>query len=238
MKNQTRYSWKAEWKAAGLDPGPLSEDEEAQVPRLVAENREFLEKHPPETVLKKARPRPRTLPFQVWSVPLAAAAALLVFLGLPGTPAPKPGTGLERMKGNSETAVVVYRQGAKGPEKLAPRTLVHAGDVLQVAYHVSKPQQGALLSLDGEGNVMVHLAKDGRSVALVPGAEHPLEFGYELDRAPRYEVFFLVTSDTPFDLEPIRRTLKAASTWESLTDASFGSGLHVAVLPLAKETLP
>jgi len=216
MMDQKRISWKAEWKAAGLDPGPLSEADETLVPRLQQENREFLEKHPPESVLR----RRKSLPFQAWALPLAAAAALLIFVGSPNSPFSGGVGPLERIKGSGDS-LVVYRQGQTGAEKLAPRATVRPGDVLQVAYQVSRPQQGALLSLDGDGNVTVHLAKDGHSVALVPGAERRLDFSYELDRAPRFEVFFLFTADKAFDLEAVRQRLKSVP-WESLGPTSFG----------------
>ena len=84
----------------------------------------------------------------------------------------------------------------------------------------------------------MHLAKDGRSVALLPGSEHPLDFGYELDRAPRFEAFFLFTSDQPFDLEPVRQKLKSVSSWEALNPGDFGPSLRFAVLALNKELKP
>jgi hypothetical protein len=231
MKDQDRFSWKAEWKAAGLDPGPLTEAEEAQVPRLQEENREFLIKHPPQKTLR----RRRSVPFSVWAGGLAAAAVVLVFL-LPGSPFSTGVNSLERVKGSGEPLVAVYRHGSTGVEKLASGSMVSAGDVLQVAYKVSRPLQGALLSLDGDGNVTVHLAKDGHSVALVPGGERHLDFSYELDKAPRFEAFFLFTSDQSFDLEPVRQRLKAVSTWDALAPETFGPALRFTVLGLTKAT--
>lgn len=227
--DQRKIPWKAEWKAAGLDPGPLSPEEERLVPELQKENHEFLVRHPYRP------PAPsRSVPFRVWSLPLVAAAALLaVALPLGGPAAPE--LGLERMKGASDAVLSVYRQAAGGTEKLAPGALVRPGDVLQASYRVPKALQGALLSVDGGQNVTVHMAKEGRSVPLVAGEEHPLDFGYELDRAPRYEVFVLVYSSQPFDLEPIRQLLKAAP-WESLKADAFGAGIRFTTLPLVKET--
>lgn len=227
--------WKAEWKAAGLDPGPLTEDEQSLVPDLIEENRAFLENHPPEKHLRPGKPVGFTP--ALWALPLAAAAALLVVLTIPGvTPAGTPGTGLERIKGSNDPALMVYRQGKGGPEKLASGASVRAGDILQAAYQVSRPLQGILLSLDGGGNVTVHFAQEGRSLALVPGAERPLEFSYELDRAPRFEVFFLFTSDKAFELEPLRQILRQGS-WEKLAPGSFGPGIGFTLLSLVKEAI-
>lgn len=217
--------WKAEWKAAGLDPGPLSPDEEALVPRLQEENRAFLERHPR---VAKTAPVKNPLVRILWATPLVAAAALVLMIQTVPTATPD----LERVKGDS-TRVAVYRQGPGGAERLAPGALVQPGDVLQAAYQVTKAVQGALISVDGDGNVTVHLASGGRSVALVPGAEKPLEFSYELDRAPRYEVFFLVTSNKAFELEPIRQTLKKVP-WNALKPGDLGAGIDFSVLALNK----
>jgi len=232
--DKRKVPWKAEWRAAGLDPGPLTPEEEALVPTLEAENRAFLEQHPPEKHLAPGHRRPAGLktPFPAWALPLAAAAAALVVLGLPVL-APEGASGPERIKGTGAPLLTVYRQGPSGAEKLGAGALVRPGDVLQAAYAVTGPVQGAVLSVDGDGNVTVHLAREGRSVALAPGGEHYLDFSYELDRAPRFEVFFLVTSARPFDLEPVRQTLKS-TPWAQVGPGTLGAGLTVTVLPLTK----
>ncbi len=227
--DQRNIPWKAEWKAAGLDPGTLKPEEEALVPGLVAENQAFLKKHPFPSRLQTRR-LPASLKF--WPLPLAAAAALL-FLTLPISPSLQPGSGLERIKGSGDSILTVYRKGASGTEKLGAGTVVRPGDVLQLSYRVSQNLQGALVSVDGNRNVTVHLAQGGRSTALSAGTERPLEFSYELDQAPRYEVFFLLVSPKPFDLEPIRQTLKTVPL-ESLSPDAFGSSIQFTVLPLAK----
>lgn len=224
--DRRNISWKAEWKAAGLDPGPLTPEEEALVPHLREENRAFLERHPRR--VPKTTPVRTSLVRALWASPLVAAAALV--FAFPSVPSASPN--LERVKGEP-SRVAVYRQGPDGAEKLGPGDQVRPGDVLQAAYQVTKPVQGALVSVDGDGNVTVHLAAQGRSVALVPGAEKPLEFSYELDQAPRFEVFFLVTSTKPFDVDPIRQTLKKVP-WASLKPGDLGPGIDFAVLALEK----
>lgn len=227
--DRRKIPWKAEWRASGLDPGPLSAEEEALVPTLEEENRRFLEAHP-----YRPRPRPRSaLRVTAWAVPLAAAAALVLVLSGPGSPLSAPDAG-ERLKGTGDPVLVVYRQGAGGPERLTAQAHVKPGDVLQAAYQVVRPVQGALLSVDGSGNVTVHLAQNNRSVALVPGAEHPLSFSYELDQAPRFEVFVLFTGEQAFDVDPLRQTLKS-TPWESLKPGAFGLGVRFTVLALVKD---
>jgi len=230
--DQRKIPWKSEWKAAGLDPGPLSEEEASLVSQLQKENAEFLEKHPFSPAA--GAPHRKPLPLQTWVLPLVAAAAVLLFVTLPLSAPETSGVGLERMKGAGDPTLVVYRQGKGGAEKLSPGATVHPGDILQAAYKVSQNSQGALISVDGSRNMTVHLAEGDHSTSLLMGAEHPLEYGYELDRAPRYEVFLLLLSSQPFELEPIRQTLKTTS-WDSLKADSFGSAIRFVLLPLNKE---
>lgn len=218
--------WKAEWKAAGVDPGPMTPEEEAQVEGLRRENEAFLKAHP-------YRPKVIRTTRWNWSVPLVAAAALVLVLGVP-TLAPSSLPPTERIKGSSDPQLMVYRQSSGGSEKLVPGATVRAGDILQARYRVSTPSQGAILSVDGSRNVTVHLAQQGRSVALVSGTDRALDFSYELDRAPLFEVFFFVVADRPFDLEPIRQILKVAPL-EGMKADAFGPELRFVQLKLAKE---
>lgn len=220
--------WKAEWKAAGLDPGPLNEQEAALVPELERENAAFLERHPSLTVVRPQVRAARPFVWGLWALPVAAA--LVLVLAWPGSTAPSSS---ERLKG-ADAVVTVYRQNAAGVEKLGAGAVVRPGDVLQASYRVGQPEQGVLVSVDGNGNVTVHMAKEGRSVPLAAGPEHPLEFSYELDRAPRYEVFLLVVSDRAFDVEPIRQVLKATA-WADLKPNAFGPAIRFVALPLTKE---
>lgn len=227
--DQRKIPWKAEWKAAGVDPGTLSPEEESLVPQLQEENRRFLENHP-----YPGRSRPQPLVHRaVWSLPLAAAAAVLLFVTLPGVPE-NSGGGLERMKGSFGAVLSVYRQTGGRTEKLESGAVVKPGDVLQASYRVNQATQGALLSVDGNRQVTVHLSASGRSVGLSAGVERPLASSYELDKAPKFEVFYLFVSPVPFEIEPLRQKLQASSG-ETLKAGAFGSGIEFTVLALKKE---
>ncbi len=106
--------------------------------------------------------------------------------------------------------LVVYRQkaaqapGLPGSERLADGARAARGDVLQLAYEKSPDGlYGALLSIDGAGRITQHLPEEGARTAapLVPVREIPLPSAYELDDAPEFERFVLVTSQAPFAIE-------------------------------------
>ena len=123
--DEKKIPWKSEWKAAGLDPGPMTEEELKLVPGLEAENRAFLEKHP--FAGKKTAPKSRSLKLQTLFLPLAAAAALLVVFTLPqfaGT-----GVGLDQERRANLSVAVLGRVGVK--HELAERPLQPGERTLQ-----------------------------------------------------------------------------------------------------------
>lgn len=149
-----------------------------------------------------------------WNLIVTLAPALSVillatFLFLPNV---GPFFGIQdevtRFKG-LEPRVVLYRQAPAGAEALAAEAAVRAGDVLQVAYVAAGKKYGVVVSVDGNSSVTMHLpsAEGDRAAVLDASGEVPLAHAYELDAAPAFERFFLVTADKPFDA----RTVVAAA---------------------------
>lgn len=106
--------------------------------------------------------------------------------------------------------LVVYRRkaaqasGLPGSERLADGARAARGDVLQLAYDKSPDGlYGVMLSIDGAGRVTQHLPEEGARTAapLVAVREIPLPSAYELDDAPDFERFVLVTSHEPFAVD-------------------------------------
>ena len=146
---------------------------------------------------RAAAARPRRRAGWLLGIPtlVVGAAALLLWLR-PG-PAPTDDGG-DRPKGPAR--LHVYRKAAKGVERLPDGAAVRAGDELQLAYVASGHRFGAVVSLDGAGRVTFHLPEGGgRAVSLRASGEVTLPQSYQLDAAPRFERFLLVTGDVPFD---------------------------------------
>lgn len=146
-----------------------------------------------------------------WIVPALAMAAVFVVT----RPAPEPpltdahttATPPEehgRVKGVSPE-LRVYRNTGGRVERLAGGAAAHAGDLLQLGYVAAGAAYGVVVSIDGNGVVTDHAqGPDGDALALDRSGEVPLVSAYELDAAPRFERFFLVTSDAPFDAAVVR----------------------------------
>jgi len=127
----------------------------------------------------------------------------------PLSPPPAPDAA-ERLKG-SGPRLALYRRTADGSEPLADGGLVRRGDLIRVGYQAAGRAYGAILSIDGRGAVTRHWPPQGLVAApLSRDGVVLLDDAYELDDAPRWEAFYFVTSDEPFDVEPLLGAARAA----------------------------
>jgi hypothetical protein len=112
----------------------------------------------------------------------------------------------ERAKGLAPS-LRVYRKGAAGPELLAHGQRVEAGDVLQLGYLVPGMNYAVLLSIDGRARVTLHFPenKDGSTRLSAVQGEQLLPAAYELDDAPEYERFVLITARRPLRVPELLR---------------------------------
>ena len=194
----------------------------ARLARLEEDSRRTLERHPSAAVaaavarrLRTARARERAFS-DAWGwqglslgVPVAASLALLFLSSSRELPVPVPvevshptrqDTG--RIKGTARLRV--HRQGVGEAEPLADGARARPGDLVQLSYVSGGEPHGVVLSLDGRGAVTLHHpAILTGSTALKPGEAVSLAHSYELDDAPAFERFVLVTSDGPVDVGSI-----------------------------------
>jgi hypothetical protein len=188
----------------------------ARLEALARDDARFAEAYPPGPAVGEirrraaahgeARARPRRI-FLI-AVPLAAAAAAIVALRLPGHPL-RGGDEDVRLKGSSPHLVVHRRTADADPEALARGARVRAGDVLQLSIVSAGLPYGVVVSVDGRGVVTRHGPGDGPAAApLSPQGAVPLDHSYRLDDAPAFERFFLVTGGSPFPVEPVLEAVR------------------------------
>lgn len=164
--------------------------------RLSERESAFLRRLPPRVVAAEVtrRSRARMPGWRVW-VPVLAAAVVLMVLVARGSDSGEP---VVRLKGASPH-LVVHRRVPYGVEPLAPGDPVQQGDLLQVRYRALGREYGVIVSVDGRGGVVLHHPLDpAQPPALDPEGTVALDRAYELDDAPGYERFFLVTGEEPF----------------------------------------
>jgi hypothetical protein len=130
----------------------------------------------------------------------------------------------------AEPYLVIHRRAGDRAERLEPGAEVRAGDVLQVSYVSLGRPYGVIFSIDGRGAVTLHHPASSEAEASLIDLDRavPLANAYELDDAPEFERFYLVTSMAPID------------TGEILDRARTGalSDLEVSSFLLKKGTAP
>jgi hypothetical protein len=106
-----------------------------------------------------------------------------------------------RLKG-AESGLAIFRKTRTGSELLPPRSAARPGDTLQVFYHSRLAVYGIVFSVDGAGAITLHYPEaEGPAPALQIGDMLPLPHAFRLDKAPRFERFYLVTAPRPFSSE-------------------------------------
>ena len=104
----------------------------------------------------------------------------------------------------SKTQLLIFRKNKNDVEILKDGMQAGAGDLLQLAYVAAKEPYGMILSIDGRHSVTLHFPaeKDG-STDLMLNKKALLPNAIELDDAPGFERFFLITSGSPINVDDI-----------------------------------
>lgn len=189
--------------------------------------------------LPRATPAPRHRVMMFVTVPvMVAAMALIALIVAPRTEAPAPSDG-DRIKGLTP-ALAVYRRTARGSETLADGASARPGDLLRIGYRAAGKQYGVILSIDGRGQVTVHLPPHGdRAAALKRDATVLLDNAYELDDAPEVERFYFITGDAAFAVAPIVDAARSAAANHAPPSAlALPRGLDQSTFSIQKEATP
>lgn len=193
---------------------------------IESSNREILALYPPPMVkasLSTQLTEMKKISFplrRVLAISSAAAVLLTIILVLPLLKE-KPGivhTDAERdvtlIKGIpkvdlSVTQLLVYRKLQDQVEMLADGDHAKAGDLLQLAYVATEESYGMIFSIDGRGFITLHFPEgSGESTKLELNKQFSLPNAIELDDAPGFERFFLLTSRTPIDVDSVLKELE------------------------------
>jgi hypothetical protein len=186
---------------------------------LEGSNRDILARYPAPSFKARLfdRLEDRTSPapkWPRWAVPVSAAAALVLallwigpqFRRPTGDLAPGLGGENDLVKGDAaldltRTQLLVYKKTGELAKRVADGSVAGPGAILQLAYVTASERFGVILSIDGRGEVTRHFPVDaGGSTALSLRQRVLLPAALELDDAPGFERFFLITSSSPIDV--------------------------------------
>lgn len=217
---------------ARLDAEP---DGAARLASLQEDNQRHLRLHDPARVARQIELRLHSQRVQArhaqqqrrrWTLALAvpalaAAAALLLLWPQGGADAPLDPYGVQqddtvRIKG--DPLLFVHRKKGQEAEPLRRGDTASPGDTLQLSYSPAGWPYGAILSLDGRGAVTWHMPPQpqGQTALARPdeqqGAQRSsLGHAYQLDDAPRFEIFIMVASRAPLDLALVDQAAQEAA---------------------------
>jgi len=168
-------------------------------------------------------PQPRSrlsAAFVAWP---AAAAVVSIAVGLfvvqPWRSEPQPtrargavgeGTPGERTKG-LQPGLVLHRVTGGQAERLASGAEVRAGERLQVSLRHAAERHAVVVSVDGSGQVTLHYPRPGDPPIPREPPLFNLPRSYELDAAPSFECFLLLTSLQPLHPQDVVRATREAA---------------------------
>ena len=113
----------------------------------------------------------------------------------------------ERIKGE-EFSMQIHRKTSNSVSLLSDSMKVSEGDLLQISIKYMASTFASVLSVDGRGVVTTHFPNEGSQGELKNQGLYILPFSYELDDAPKFEKFYLITSDTPVNLDSLSDSVK------------------------------
>jgi anti-sigma factor RsiW len=179
----------------------------ARVQQLDLDDAATLAAHPPARIAAQVAARavpPEDKRFR-WLLPaFALAAAVTVTLVVQRAVVPDD----VRFKGDGPS-LRLFRLAAKEPERLADGAHVKPHDVVQVAFELSGAAHLVIVSVDGAGHATLHWPLDGNTA--VPSGMKALPQAFELDEAPGFERFFLVTSEVPLSAPEVLAAAQGAA---------------------------
>lgn len=199
--------------SAQLDADPALA---ARLRALEADDAAVLARYPPAMVASRVGARlaadqrraRRTWAAGLGTLALAAGAALVLLP--PPTAGRTAGLGAELgvedtvAKGATGAHLIVFRKAADEAVRLSDGAEAAEGDVLGLAYQSAKAAYGVIFSIDGRGTVTLHHPSPPEaSSALSAGGVINLDKGYQLDDAPGFERFVLVTATHPIDVQQV-----------------------------------
>ena len=116
-----------------------------------------------------------------------------------------------RIKG-MQASLEVWKKTGDSAVQMVNLGDAYEGDEIQLRYRVPQKCFGMLFSMDGNGTITMHMGEGNKAIDLEPGKMTTLPFAYKLDNAPKFEKFFLLTSQNAFEIDgnDIDKSLKQA----------------------------
>ena len=167
--------------------------------------------------------------FVTYAAAAVLLAAILIPAGLKNSKIASAGAPSERIKGNAtatastDPQIKLYRQKGREIQALNNGDFARSGDIIQITYNAGNDEYGVIFSVDGNGNITRHFPESSWDAAQLEqrNDETPLDFSYELDNAPDFECFIMVTSKKQFSLDGIENKIKHKTDIDYITNLDY-----------------
>ena len=212
-------------RVTDADPAELA----ARVATLRDETARELASHPAAPALAQIQARvareqiaatQRRKRIAIIGMAVAAAAGIVLFVGLrKAEPVETQPDEITRVKGAPR--LLAFRNAGDHGERLEQDALVKAGDVIQLRYNAGGHKHGLIASIDGAGVVTLHFPASEDGSTVVAGDTTSLPNAYVLDDAPKFERFFIITSNEPIDVADTLDVLRDFAHRDDCADAKL-----------------
>ena len=170
-----------------------------------------------------------TVKIMTYAAAAVLLAAIVIPVGLKNSKLSAGSAPTERVKGSApapkstDPQIKLYRQKGHEIQALNDGDFARSGDVIQITYNAGADEYGVIFSVDGNGNITRHFPENTWQAAQLEqrNDETPLDFSYELDNAPDFECFIMVTSKKQFNLEDIESKIKNKTDIDYITKLSY-----------------
>lgn len=192
-------------------------------PRLTAlraSDAEILAAHPPRVVAALVRERARRADsgHSRWPRLMLGAAPVLAcvaafFLVAREESAPRDDVlEITREKGGEPSLLVLLGQTGQTGDPAVPLVgKARPGAVLQLVTVARHPGHAVVVSIDGRGAVTLHFPSSPTGDTALPVGEARLPQSFELDDAPGFERFLLISSPAPIDVNAVLAASRAVA---------------------------
>jgi hypothetical protein len=177
-------------------------------------------------VAEATRPtRANWWPVLVVGAPLAAVALLLARAPITGPVGGPPDREQTTTKG-LQARLRLTQDTPRGVERVSTDEVLFPGDEIRILTVSGAATHGVVVSIDGRGVVTRHFPRVGADTTL-PQGQHPLGDAFQLDDAPDFERFVLVSDDAPIDVERVEAAARkvAAGPEPRKAPLALGPGL-------------
>ena len=127
------------------------------------------------------------------------------------------------IENSSKASLSLYRQKGNEVYSLINGSSASEGDVIQITYTAGQNDYGIIFSVDGNGNITNHFPINSWTAEpLKHGTDEvPLDYSYELDNAPDFECFIMVSSKQQFSLDDLSNKIKNKKDIEYLKKCEY-----------------